>query len=183
MQTTAACLNRDSTMLSTTTSLPGFESPIELLLACHDKVRRFAGLCPRLARHVALHGADEEARSAAAGALRYFQVAAPLHHMDEEEDLFPALRELGDAALDARIGEIAAEHGHLGALWRAVQPWLEAVSQGTAQAAPPELDPFATGYPAHALREEREIYPAADKLPHDRLAEIGRRMARRRGAR
>lgn len=170
-------------MFSPTASLPGFDSPIEMLLACHDKVRRFAGLCPRLDQHAALHGADEEARAAAASVLRYFQLAAPLHHADEEEDLFPALRELGDASLTARIDELDAEHGHLGELWYCLQPWLEAMSQGARHPAPPELGAFATLYPEHASREEREVYPAAVRLPPDRLAGIGQRMAQRRGAR
>ncbi|AAP85985.1 Hemerythrin-like domain-containing protein (plasmid) [Cupriavidus necator H16] len=170
-------------MFSPTASLPGFDSPIELLLACHEKVRRFAGLCQRLEQHAALHGADDEARTAAASVLRYFQIAAPLHHADEEEDLFPALRELGDVSLTARIDELDAEHGRLGDLWCCVKPWLEAMSQGARHPAPPELSAFATLYPEHALREEREIYPAVVRLSRDRLAEIGQRMAQRRGAR
>ena len=170
-------------MFSTAASLPGFDSPIELLLACHEKVRRFAGLCSRLEQHAARHGADDEARAAAASVLRYFQLAAPLHHADEEEDLVPALRELGDASLTASIDELDAEHEYLGELWCCVQPWLEAMSLGTRHPAPPELEAFSTLYPEHALREEREVYPAAVRLPHDRLAGIGQRMAQRRGAR
>ncbi|MDF3831775.1 hemerythrin domain-containing protein [Cupriavidus basilensis] len=170
-------------MFSSAASLPGFDSPIELLLACHEKVRRFAGLCQRLEQHATLHGADEDAQAAAASVLRYFQIAAPLHHADEEEDLFPALRELGDASLTARIDELDAEHGHLAELWCCLQPWLEALSQGASHPAPPELSAFATRYPEHALREEHEVYPAAVRLSRERLAGIGLRMAQRRGAR
>lgn len=42
---------------------------------------------------------DVQAQAAAAQILRYFNVAAPLHHQDEDEDLFPALLALHQPAL------------------------------------------------------------------------------------
>lgn len=162
---------------------PGFDHPIELLLSCHDKVRRFAGLSLRLDLHLARHGADEEAATAARNVLRYFDQAAPLHHADEEEDLFPALRRLGDPALDAAMAALEAEHGELEQLWRAVRPWLEAAAQQGLPVRPAELDDFARRYPIHAQREESDIYPAARRLHPATLAAIGRTMRQRRGAR
>lgn len=138
-------------------SVPGptFEQPLEMLTACHDKVRRFARLAERLAGHVDQHGADDEARQAAASILRYFDLAAPLHHADEEADLFPALRGLGDPVLNEALAQLEAEHVTLGACWQAVRPWLITIEQGSPHAAPPVLTRFAEDYPAHADREER----------------------------
>ena len=44
---------------------PSIEDPLELLKACHDKVRRFSALVPRLRDHLARHGPDAQAQEAA----------------------------------------------------------------------------------------------------------------------
>jgi hypothetical protein len=43
----------------------------------------------RLVPHLARHGADGEARAAAANVMRYFDTSALHYHADEEQDLFP----------------------------------------------------------------------------------------------
>lgn len=159
---------------------PGFDDPVALLLACHDKVRRFAALSLRLDRHLTDHGVDHEASVAAGNILRYFDLAAPLHHADEEEDLFPALRRLDDPALTAAMNALETQHEALGELWRAVRPWLASIAQQGAPVRPAELEDFARAYPEHAAREEREIYGAAARLDAEVLEGIGRRMQARR---
>ena len=159
---------------------PTFDDPIELLVACHDKVRRFTDLMERLHTHVAAAGADREAADAARAILRYFDLAAPLHHADEDEDLYPALRSLGRAALDAALDEISAEHARLDHRWQALRPWLQAVSQGRATDTHTDVSGFAQAYRVHAAREEAEIYPQARALSPDRLSALGRSMASRR---
>ncbi|AOY02341.1 hypothetical protein BJP62_12745 [Jeongeupia sp. USM3] len=153
-----------------------------MLIACHDRVRHYAGLLPKLAGHVATRGVDAEAVRAAAAILRYFDVAAPLHHQDEDDDVFPLLRERGDAALRAAVDEIAAEHDALGAQWQALRPALLALAEGrAARLDPAAVQGFARDYPAHAAREEAELYPHAERLiPADVLARIGQAMAARR---
>ncbi len=76
-------------------SLPvgGFEAPLEMLSACHGRIERQCATLRRLVPHLASHGADEGARTAAANVMRYFDTAAKHHHEDEEKDLFPALIE------------------------------------------------------------------------------------------
>lgn len=160
---------------------PSFEEPLALLTACHDKVRHFAALSLKLDIHLAQKGNDEEAREAARSILRYFDLAAPLHHADEEEDLFPALHALGDSKLNCSLDELEAEHVELAVLWQAVRRWLEAVAQNGLLARPIELDEFALRYPAHADREEAEVYGAASLLSATELSKIGVRMCQRRG--
>ena len=159
---------------------PGFDDPVQLLTACHDKVRRFAALALRLASHLAERGADQEAAQAAANVLRYFEVAAPLHHADEELDLFVALRALADPQLDAVMAELELEHQSLAALWAQVRPWLAAIVAGQALPPPDALADFARCYPQHAAREEAEVYPAASRLAPAVLQGIGRVMQQRR---
>src|SRR5689334_2494815 len=70
----------------------GFDQPFEMLHACHERVRRSLRLLQRLVAHAQVHGADAQVREAAADVLRYFDLAAPAHHEDEERHLVPRLQ-------------------------------------------------------------------------------------------
>lgn len=72
--------------------------------ACHERVQRVLDLLGRLRDHVARHEVDHEARQAARDGMRYFDVAAPQHHRDEERHVFPLLEAHGDAAMQRRCG-------------------------------------------------------------------------------
>lgn len=157
-----------------------FDDPMSMLLACHDKVRRFAHLALKLADHLVQHGCDAQAQAAAAQILRYFTVAAPLHHQDEDDDLFPALLALQQPALSAAIRRLSAEHDHLCRLWQPVAHWLTRLAGGDAAAPPDHLHDFVEGYLRHAGAEEAEIYPAAAQLDAATRDGIGQRMQARR---
>ena len=159
------------------------EQPFELLYACHDKVRRFSALAGALSTHVSANGVDSEARTAASNILRYFELALPNHHADEEEDIFPALRALADSTLNAAIDAILDEHCTLARLWQQVRPWLNQIADGRRpDATPLALANFVTAYPAHAAREEREIFPALNRLAPAEVERLAARMRARRGA-
>lgn len=167
----------------------GFDSPIELLEACHEKVRRFAKLAQRIALHVEKCGIDSKAQEAAESVLRYFTIAAPLHHQDEEDDLFPALKNLSPATLDedsiknlnSTIQTLESEHVALGLLWSEIENWLRDLVENKPHAAPSCLDEFAGKYIDHAEREEKSVYPFAQLLSPETLRTIGMNMAQRRG--
>jgi hemerythrin-like domain-containing protein len=159
---------------------PRIDDPVELLLACHEKVRRFAELTLRLNRHLATHGPDQQAQDAAQSILRYFDIAAPLHHEDEEADLFPALRQLDQARAGPAIDKLAAEHAELHALWHGVRGWLQHTAQGQVCAPPATVDEFAQRHLAHAQAEEDEVYPATTMLDAATLRRISDAMVRRR---
>ena len=139
----------------------GFEQPFAMLEACHERVQRTLGLLQRLRDHVRAQGADEQARQAERDVLRYFDLAAPLHHEDEELHVFPLLLAQG-------------------------APDVVALCDGDAQplgAAGDALDRFASRYAGHIAAEEGAAYPAAAALlAQDALAAMGREMAARRGA-
>lgn len=159
---------------------PSFENPLEMLHACHDKVRHFAQLSLRIADHVKQHGADQQAQDAAKAVMRYFDLAAPLHHADEDEDLYPALLALNDATVSEHIHRLTAEHTRLASLWHAVRTWLTEISAGTAALPPSELPAFAERYPRHAQDEETLVYPHARYLSEDQLNLLGQSMTQRR---
>lgn len=68
-----------------------FAEPIEMLYACHGKVRRFCGQVAMLSDYIAENGCNQIVLQTIRQITRYFNVAAPLHHEDEEEDFFPLL--------------------------------------------------------------------------------------------
>ncbi|RTL39514.1 MAG: hemerythrin domain-containing protein [Burkholderiales bacterium] len=157
----------------------GFDQPFEMLLACHDRVRRSLDLLLRLQSHVAGRGADPEAREAARDVLRYFDLAGPKHHEDEERHVLPRLRACGQAALADRL---AADHAEMGRQWTALRPALLAVAAGEGAG----LDEhacraYAALYAAHMAAEEAEAFPqAAADLTAEAEAAMGAEMAARR---
>ncbi len=113
--------------------------------------------------------------------LRYFQVAAPLHHADEALDLFPALQGLGDAELTRHALRLQAEHTELDAMWSALSVALSQVAQGEPWPdTGPDATPFAERHLAHAQAEETLLYPHATRLPADTLRQLADAMVARR---
>lgn len=175
-------------------SLPGhaapsgsFEVPLEMLSACHQRVEKQCATLRRLVGHLAQHGADAAARSAATAVVRYFDTAAKDHHADEESDLFPALIEsmAGSDAVCLRelVDALSADHRQLEAHWRHVRVALQAIATGeAAPLASSDVEPLITLYERHIAREEKELLPMAARLLSDAaLDEVGRAMRERRG--
>ena len=166
-----------------------FDAPIDLLKTCHEKVRRFTNLMLKLETHVSKRGVDDNAREAAQSIVRYFTVAAPLHHQDEEDDLFPALRMLSPDAMGVDLHEVLsealdrleAEHQTLDQLWGICSIWLKKLEQGENHSAPVNLKEFVEKYQRHTAQEEAEIYPHAAFLNQETLQALGLKMAQRRG--
>jgi len=165
----------------------GFEQPFAMLEACHERVQRTLALLERLRAYVSQHGADEEARQAARDVLRYFDIAAPLHHQDEEMHVFPLLLAQGSPDLVALVQRLQHDHACMSADWAAARAPLEALAHAAATAFTPEdgraLDRFAQRYGDHIAAEEGHAYPAAvARLAPTDLEAMGREMAERRGA-
>jgi len=151
---------------------PGMETPIEMLEACHERLQAQLATLGRLAEWLPGHGADRQAQQAAANVMRYFDNAAVNHHLDEEEDLFPALQERVDAgrrdALHGLIASILAEHQEMFAAWAQMRARLEPISRGDEADLPgDEVQRFAERYRRHIEREERELLPYARELLTD----------------
>lgn len=169
-------------------SRTGFEDPIEILNSCHEKVRHFASLTIRLRDYLQKVGVDSTATEAATRIRRYFNVAAVLHHEDEERDLFPALMSLNDglisdvskSALVQAIQSLQHEHETLAEAWSQIDRWLASVESGTPAPEPACVDLFAHAYTRHADREENEIYPYAKYLHQSEIQRIGLNMVKRR---
>jgi hemerythrin-like domain-containing protein len=166
----------------------GFEQPFEMLEACHDRVRRSLELLARLVVHVQSHGHDTRSRSAARDVLRYFDLAAPHHHEDEERHVFPRLLASGEDSLVQAVRRLRADHELMSQRWAALRPglaaWAEDGGAGPVDAALREhAQAFQALYAAHLPIEERLVFPAARvRCDEAACAAMGSEMQQRRRA-
>lgn len=168
----------------------GFDEPFALLAACHDRIRRSLDLLQRLLAHVQASGTvDAQAQSAAHDVLRYFTLAAPAHHEDEERHLVPLLRASADAATRAVAERLLHDHDAIRAAWRVLEPPLRAIEAGTLPAPAAWRDAstrFVELHAGHLELEDEFVFPRAQAAlaarGDDTLRAMGDEMARRRGA-
>jgi len=166
---------------------PGFDQPIAVLKHCHDRIRKQLATLEKLLAHLPAHGADQEARAAAAAVLKYFDKAAHVHHEDEEHDLVPMLQAVArdeDAdVLAALVPGILQDHAEMDAMWQDLQAQLGAIAAGGASALSDDaVRRFVQRYTAHMEREEANIAPMAKRLFNPaQMAQLGRAMQQRRG--
>jgi len=160
---------------------PSFDQPLEMLLACHDKIRRFCDQLDKLEPYIAEHGVDDVAKHSIAAVVRYFDEAGPSHHSDEEDELFPILEARVPSAAP-KLEQLAAEHGYLHARWNAIRDDLLALAHGDIpEISHVEIAEFVRQYRLHAAIEEAWLIPTADQImsaEEKRLA--GQRMAAKR---
>ena len=161
-----------------------FEQPFEMLAACHERVERMLTLLARLLQHLPSHGCDDQAVQAARDVMRYFDVAAPLHHQDEELHLFPLLLASADASVCEVVRGLQQDHRDMEAGWARARAVLQAVVDGRAPGDEDvvALQQFAGLYPPHIQREDSVVYPAAQlALSAPALQAMSEDMMRRRG--
>lgn len=165
----------------------GFDQPFEMLDACHDRVRRSLDLLQRLRAYLQDKGCDGSARQAARDVLRYFDIAAPLHHEDEELHVFPALLAAhAEGHVADLVRQMQRDHLRMAACWAEARQPLEQLAQGALQSFTPEheaaLERFAGCYADHLRHEDDSLYPAARAVLDAQAQQaMGREMAARRG--
>ena len=180
-------------MAQSSVSLPGFrspgvgfEQPFEMLQACHERVQRSLALLGRLIEHIDRHGHGADTRSAAGDVLRYFDIAGPHHHEDEERHVFPPLQGHADARVREAVAMLQADHVQMHALWQRLREvllaWRDAeVPPAVADAERALARQFVAAYERHIPLEESVVYPAAQPLfSAEDLQRIGNEMAARR---
>jgi hemerythrin-like domain-containing protein len=167
----------------------GFEAPFEMLGACHERVERMLRLLARLQQQLASQGWSPDVAQAAADVTRYFDLAAPLHHEDEERHVFPPLLASGDADLCAVVKRLQQDHRDMATGWvraRAVLASLiHSPAPGRAILTADEaaaLHDFSGLYQQHLMDEDALVYPAAQaQLSPQALQTMSADMMRRRG--
>jgi pyridoxamine 5'-phosphate oxidase len=166
---------------------PGFDQPIAVLKHCHGRIRKQLATLEKLLAHLPEHGADEQARQAAAAVLNYFDKAAHLHHEDEEQDLIPMLRAVAQgedaATLQALAPVILQDHKEMDELWKDLQGQLVAIAGGNSPTlSEGTVQRFVQRYTSHMEREESTMAPMALRLfGPEQMERMGAAMQARRG--
>ena len=71
----------------------GCDDPIGMLTDCHRRIERFLGVLCKVIQAAGRRSLTEEEKSAVQAAINYFQQGGQRHTSDEEESLFPRLRD------------------------------------------------------------------------------------------
>ncbi|HSE39259.1 MAG TPA: hemerythrin domain-containing protein [Acidobacteriota bacterium] len=167
-----------------------FSNPIGLMSDCHRRIKKFLSIIITVLRQT--HGGElnVDQKKALETALTYFREAAPKHTLDEEQSLFPRVRDCDKdltnntiQCLDhlqqdhANVIESHQNMDRLGKRW---------ISQGQlcsedCHKLSATLGELSKIYKRHIYIEEHEIFPVASKLLSSADVEaIGREMALRR---
>ena len=161
---------------------PDYTDPLGLLSACHRRMLGFCDLLARIQPHLATRGVDEEAMDATRRIIHYFDTAATLHHLDEEQDLFPLLTD--QPTLAPLLEHLQAEHRELESRWQTLASQLRHILEDTieAEAFEDAVKLFCDACREHIDREETQLLPTARACLHSQeLQRLGRAMAARRG--
>ncbi len=164
---------------------PAPETTVDLLLECHERIRRFT----RLARELVTRAdaKDEQLADAARSLCAYFGRAFQLHAQDEDISIRPRVEAAG--RLGAELRAISSQHDHMhevldGLLLRwgmiADAPGLRDAFRDKLA---PETEKLAELIAAHLALEEERIFPVLrEVLTPAQDREIIREMRERRAA-
>lgn len=160
------------------------EDLLDLLMACHARIRSFSALAVALSEREGLSA--DEVVDACDRVSRYFSEALPLHARDEEESLLPRL--MGrDPALDAALTRMRDEHGeHRGPLQELLSRCAivrAAPTEATLRAAmAPVARDLRAQFEAHLWLEESVVFPAVRaRLSQDERRAVVAELRARRG--
>ncbi len=169
-----------------------FSDPTGLLSDCHRRIEMFLATLERLAVVIDRPPASDT-RAALEAALRYFRESAPKHTADEEESLFPRLRQMHLPDIERAIERLEPlEHDHIlaGSLHAEVEELgqrylaagsLESTGVETFRKAVAALVAI---YKEHIKIEDDVVFPLAARfLSSAARASIAAEMADRRKAR
>ncbi len=159
-----------------------WDEPIDMLYACHGKVKNFCRQLQLLPDYLDKNGVNQAVKNDVQQILNYFNQSAPLHHDDEEKDFFPALiKQRPEARTDVDLLE--AQHIELHRNWDELSAQLVALLHGEIQQIDRALiQRFVAGYDQHIAIEEPLFELGREHLSQEELNSIGQIMADRRKA-
>jgi|SRR5579872_1064339 len=169
-----------------------FSDPTGLLSDCHRRIEMFLGTLDAVARGID-HTLPDEAIRALDSALRYFREAAPKHTSDEEESLFPRLRQVHHPDVEsalARLDLLEEEHHRAAPLHAEIERLGQqclsrgSLSPGEAETFRGAVATLVSMYQQHIGVEDGLVFPLAARLlsQRDKTA-IANEMATRRKVR
>jgi hemerythrin-like domain-containing protein len=149
-----------------------FSDPTGLLSDCHRRIEMFLGALDAVARDIDRPLPDEAIR-ALDSALRYFREAAPKHTSDEEESLFPRLRQVHHPDVESaltKLDSLEQEHRQAAPLHDEIERLgRHCLSKGSLP--PGEAETFRKAvttlismYKEHIGVEDGLVFPLAERL-------------------
>lgn len=165
----------------------GFDDPIGMLKDCHRRIEHFLELLCVVPGRAAGRVLTGEERSAVEAALSYFRVGGHRHTADEEQSLFPRMREGGAEADLAEVERLEHDHRAAEVLHESVEKLYSAwISNGRLASEDERELVRATGllkqlYAKHIDVEETVVFPrAAVLLKDEAIAAMGQEFRARR---
>ena len=163
----------------------GFDDPIGMLKDCHRRVEHFLNILVVVVERAGGRILSDEERAAVEASLHYFRVGGRRHTADEEESLFPRMREAG--ALPPEIEALEKEHDEADPLHdtadRLYTRWIEngTLNDGDSQQLRDATERMRALYAEHIKIEDNIVFPrAAQVLASETLAQIGQEFRKRR---
>ena len=166
-----------------------FSDPTGLLSDCHRRIEMFLAALDAVGK-VIDRPLNEDARRTLESALRYFREAAPKHTSDEEESLFPRLRQVHGPEIQsalAKLDSLEQQHRRAAPLHDAIEQLGQgclttgSLSPGEAEAFRKAVATLISMYEEHISVEDGLVFPlAARLLSKTEKAAIANEMAARR---
>lgn len=162
-----------------------FSDPIGVLTDCHRRIEDFLGILETLTVADNPEPLNPERRKALEQSLNYFRNSAPKHSADEEESLFPRLKESGGMKIvlaklekqHKQIHALQASIEQLGMLWSA-RGILGPLDWSKLKA---DVEELSSTYSEHIQIEEHDVFPkVAAVLTAAALTSVGKEMSSRR---
>ncbi len=164
----------------------GFDDPIGMLADCHRRIWSFLGILCVVVDRAQGRGLTTEESDAVAAALQYFRTGGQRHTADEEESLFPRLRE-SDAGSLAEIDRLEADHREANDLHAFVERLYSVwIASGQLESTDAVQLKSETGrlkqlYSDHIVVEETIVFARASQvLDNQAIAAIGTEFRFRR---
>lgn len=152
-------------------------------LAEHQTLAAVLQTVKQLALQIAAEPRAEDLRATRAMLVYLADYPQRVHHRREETELFARLRGR-NAALDAALGRLEREHDESLATVLLLAHQLNRAEFGGAEEREryrADAERFVADWYAHIEREEREVFPAAERLLSDaEWASIAQELARER---
>lgn len=161
------------------------EDAIQLLAACHARIRHFSAAAVKLA-HAQSASADD-IRMSAAGVYRYLSVSLPLHEADEEDTVRPRLDAVADDHARHALIAMHDQHQAIDELVERLLPLLLMVERNPAAIHDVGAEMCSVTkalqeiFEAHLKLEEDVIFPAIlTALPENERDMMLKEMQQRR---
>jgi hemerythrin-like domain-containing protein len=173
-------------MINLMSALPDFDRPIEALYICHSNILKRMERMEEMGEVLMRDGAAafDAQRETWLELSSFIRHSIPNHTADEENDLFPLLRE----GMGSEIEGLFADHREAEAREERLQMLIASLADGglaNRDEAVAELGGLAVGiaefYRDHIRLENEEIFPrAAELLDETQLRTLGDEMRKRR---